>query len=183
MPRISPVNDTNTPAASQPLLDGVQQKLGGVPNLLATLAHAPAALQTYLSLSDALSGASLSAGVREQIAVAVAAANSCDYCLAAHTAIGKSVKVSDAELASAQLGESSDPKTRAILTLARAIVDRRGFATDDELAAARAAGVTDAEILEIVATVVANIFTNYANHVIETEIDFPAVENRLAATA
>jgi alkylhydroperoxidase family enzyme len=62
-------------------------------------------------------------------------------------------------------------------------VDRRGFATDDELAAARAAGVTDAEILEIVATVVANIFTNYANHVIETEIDFPAVENRLAATA
>lgn len=175
MPRINPVTSQNTPAQTQPILEAVKKKLGRVPNLLAAVGHSPAALKAYLDFNQAMSSASLPAAVREQLAVAIAGENSCAYCAAAHTAIGKSVGLDDRELALNLNGQASDEKIQAAVTFARTIVARRGWVADEDLAAVREAGYTDQQIVEIVATVAINTFTNYFNHIASTDIDFPKV--------
>lgn len=176
MPRIAPLAKDQTQGKSAEMLAGVQRKLGRVPNLLSTLAHAPAALGSYLALSGAQDDSSLKPALREQIALAVAGANQCGYCAAAHTAIGKGAGLTDAQTAAALQGQAADPAQQAAIDFARAIVEKRGFTSDDDLAAVRKAGYSDAQVLEIVAVVVLNIFTNYANHIADPEIDFPRVE-------
>jgi len=175
MPRIQPLKVEEAQGKAQELLGVVKQKLGGTPNLLTTLARSPAALDSYLKLSGALAGGTFSAGLREQIALAVAGANSCEYCASAHTAIGKKAGVSKEELEKSLHGNASDPKAAAALALARAIVDKRGWVSDEDVRAARAAGFDDGQLLEIVATVSLNLFTNYVNHLAQTEVDFPRV--------
>ena len=132
MARIESVDPGQATGKAKELLDGVQKKLGMVPNLMGTMAHSPAVLQSYLEFSGALGGASLSAAQREQIAVAIAAKNECDYCLAAHTVIGKGAGVSPTDLEAAQTGGVSDPKASAAIDLARSVVERRGFVDDSE---------------------------------------------------
>ena len=183
MPRIKPIRLESATGKSKDLLEGVKKKLGGTPNLLTTMAQAPAVLEGYLGLSGTLAGGTLPARVREQVAIAVAATNSCDYCLAAHTAIGKGAGVSKEDLAGAQTGDVSDPKARAAVGLARVIVEKAGRLSDADLARAREEGLSDGEILEVSANVVLNFYTNFVNHIAETEVDFPAVENRLHAVA
>lgn len=183
MPRIQPLDPNKATGKAGELLGAVKAKLGGTPNLLTTMAQAPALLESYLSFSQALGGASLNAGEREQIALGVAAANECDYCLAAHTVIGKGAGVSDSDLAGAQSADVGDPKIAAAIRFAQAVVKERGFVSDAQLNEAREAGLNDQEILETVGVTVFNILTNYVHHVTEAEVDFPRVENRLAATA
>ena len=175
MPRIAPVNPNTATGRAKELLDGVQAALGATPNLLRTMAQSPAVLDAYLGLSKALSTGVLSAALREQIALTVAGENHCDYCASAHTLLGRNAGVAEDELAANLHGRSSDPHTQAILTLAQAIVAKRGFVSDSDIADARRAGVSDAEITEVVAAVAANTFSNYFNHVAQTEVDFPHV--------
>lgn len=175
MTRIPAVVPDTATGKSKTLLDAVQKKLGRVPNLMRTLANAPAALDGYLAFSGALAGGALDAKVREQIALTVAEANLCDYCLSAHTAIGGMVGLSPDDVSKARQATAAQPKTHAILKLARSIVVNRGEIPDSDLAAARAAGVSDGEIIETTANVALNILTNYVNHVADTVVDFPAV--------
>jgi len=175
MPRISPLDPAGTGGRTKTLLEQVRATLGGTPNLIRTLAQAPAALDAYLSLGKALSDGAFTSAQREQIALAVAGENSCDYCASAHTLLGRNAGLADEELAANLRGQASDPRMQALLDLARAIVQGRGFVSDAEFAAARNAGITDAEIVELVAEVTRNIFTNYLNHLAQTEVDFPLV--------
>jgi uncharacterized peroxidase-related enzyme len=175
MPRLHPVDPAQTEGKAAILLDGVRKKYGMVPNLLATLAHAPAALEAYLGLGQALGRGSLDARTREAIALTVAGENGCDYCASAHSAVGARLGMAAEELAANLRGRSSDPRVAATLRFARAVVVERGWVGDAELTAARAAGLGDREITEIVAAVAASIFSNYFNHVAGTEIDFPPV--------
>ena len=180
MARINPV--TNPSDRSRKLLDGVEAKLGKIPNMMSTMAHSAATLDGFLKLSEALSKGELSGKAREQIALAVGQANSCDYCLSAHSAIGKMVGLSAEEIRDARLGSSEDAKVNGILKIATRLVETRGNLSDAEIADARSAGVTDAELSEIVANTAFNLFTNYFNHVAASDIDFPVVE-RLSANA
>lgn len=173
MPRITPVDPTNPPADTAPQLAAVRAKLGRVPNLLATLAHAPVALNAYLGLADTVAKSTLSAQDRERIALTVGEANGCDYCLAAHTLIGKGAGLSEAEIRAAREAEAANPRSRAIVRLARAIVDTRGRIADVQLEEARRAGLTEGEVLEVLTIVVVNLLTNYANNLARTEVDFP----------
>ena len=175
MPRIAPIDPNTATGRSKDLLDGVQAALGVTPNLLRTMAQSPAVLDAYLALSKALSTGTLSAALQEQIALTVAGANHCDYCASAHTLMGRNAGVAEDELAINLQGRSSDPHTQAILKLAQAIVAKRGFVSDQDLAEARLAGISDAEITEVIAGVAKNIFTNYFNHAAQTKIDFPYV--------
>jgi uncharacterized peroxidase-related enzyme len=175
MPRLTPINPAQAEGRTKVLLDGVRKHLGTVPNLIATLAHSQAALEAYVGLGQALGRAGLDARTREAIALTVAGENRCDYCAAAHTAAGAGLGMAAEELAANLQGRSSDPRVAAVLRFARAVVVERGWVGDDDLAAARAAGLGDSEITEIVAAVAANIFTNYFNHVAGTEVDFPPV--------
>jgi len=174
MVRIDPVLADSAPAASHPLLLAVQKKLGRTPNLMRTLAHAPVALRGYLELSATLAEGAFDAAERERIALAVAEANGCDYCLAAHTALGKLAGLPAAEITQARLGTSANSKQAALVSLARALAVQRGQVTPAQLQAFRAAGWSDAHVMELIANVALNTLTNYVNHVAGTEVDFPA---------
>jgi uncharacterized peroxidase-related enzyme len=175
MSRISPVSPKSAEGKTKELLDKVQTKVGRVPNILKTMAHSPAVLKSYLDFSGNLSEGVINAKVREKIALTCAQENKCDYCLAAHTAIGKMAGLTDAEVAAARNATCSDKKTDAALKFAQAIVKTKGFVSDDDMKRVRDAGHSDTEIVEIVAGVCFNIFTNYFNHVADTVIDFPKV--------
>ena len=173
MQRIPTADLSKTAGRTREQLDAVQRKMGRVPNLHATMANSPAVLNAYMRLHDALSQPSLDTRLRELLAVTVASVNDSEYCLAAHTATAKHLRVDEGELLNAQEGESADPKTLAALRFARALVQKRGRVSDAEVAALKAAGFGNAAVLEIVASTVMNIFTNYCNHVAETKVDFP----------
>ena len=158
--------------AAKPTLDAVNRKLGVVPNMMRVLAVNPAILNAYLAFSDAVTRAGLGAKVHEQIALAVAEANGCDYCLAAHTALGRGAGLSQPAMLSARKGEADDTRAAAVLAFARRLVAEAGAVSQDELAEARTA-LTDAEIVETVASVALNVFTNYLNLSADTDIDFP----------
>lgn len=174
MPRLQTVSQ---PAAGSPtaaLLDAVEKKLGKVPNMLRTMANSPAVLEAYVGFSNTLTKGSLSTRLREQIALAVGEANNCQYCLAAHTALGSMAGLKAEEIDASRRGESADPKTAAALAFARTLVRQRGNVNDFDVQGLRSAGFDDVAIAEVVASVALNLFTNYFNHVAETEIDFPA---------
>jgi AhpD family alkylhydroperoxidase len=139
------------------------------------MAQSPRVLEGYLSLSGALSRGLLSPKLQEQIALAVAEANACNYCLSAHTALGRRAGLSDEQLSTSREGRAADAKANAALRFALAVLERRGGVTDQEFARARDAGFSDAEIAEIIAHVALNVLTNYFNRAAETEIDFPMV--------
>jgi len=179
MSRIATPAVAETPAASLPLLEGVKKQLGVVPNLFRVISNSPAALQGHLDLHGALSKGKLSAATRERIAIAVAELDGCDYCLSAHTYIGKNLlKLDDAELAANREGTSNDPKADAVVRFATAVVRKRGRVNDDDIRAVRLAGYDDAAVVEIVQNVAFNIWTNYLNEVAQTEIDFPVLNTR-----
>ncbi len=167
--------NSNPDANAQEQLAGVKKMLGSTPNLFTTLAHSSAALGYYLSGIAALGSTKISGALREQLSLTVAGSNSCDYCASAHTTLGKMQKITESELTQNLNGMSTDSKTQAALTFARKIVELRGHITNGDMNDVRTAGYSDAEIVEIVAVVSQNIFTNYFNHIAGTEVDFPFV--------
>jgi len=181
MKRLEAINPETATGQAKQLLDGVQRKLGFTPNIMRTMANSPAVLQGYLNFSMALGKGTLSPKLREQIALVVAQNNQCEYCLAAHSAIGSTVGLSEEAIRDSRRGESPDAKEAAILEFASTLVRNRGWVTDEEIAKLHKAGVTQSEMTEIIANVALTLFTNYFNHVAQTEIDFPAVENLAVA--
>ena len=173
--RMTPIDPAAAHGQAKDLLSAVQAKLGVTPNMMRTMAHSPAVLEGYLALSSALAKGALPADIREQLALAIGQMNGCEYCVSAHTLLGKGAGLAPEQIISARHGNARDPKAKAALTLARNIVERHGDITDQQLAAARAAGLGDAEIAEVVAHVAMNVLTNYFNELVHTEIDFPRV--------
>jgi uncharacterized peroxidase-related enzyme len=179
MSRIVPVVSSNVDPKVAVTLNQVKASLGMVPNLFATLAHSSASLDGYQSLSKALSRGRFSARQRELLALTVAQENECRYCLSAHTALAKAAGVSDAEALKARGGDGEDPFEHALASFAKVVVRHRGHVSDEDIERARKAGIDDGLMMEVVAHVVANTFTNYVNEVADTEIDFPVVEVKL----
>jgi uncharacterized peroxidase-related enzyme len=175
MSRIAIPTREAAPAASQPLLDAVNKQLGVVPNLFRLVSLSPAVLQGYIGLNGALTKV-LDVRTRERIALAVAQVNGCDYCLSAHTYLGLNLaKIDGAEIALNRQGASSDPKAAAAVGFAVAVARAHGKVSDADIEAVKAAGFSDAQIVEIVAVVAENVLTNFVNNVAETDIDFPIV--------
>lgn len=169
------------PEASRPILDAVHKQLGVVPNLFRLIGNAPAALAGFTSFQGALSK-TLDVKTRERIALAVAQVNGCNYCLSAHTYLGLNLaKIGPEEIALNRRGRSGDPTADAAVRFAAGVASERGRVSDADIAAARDAGFTDAQLVEIVALVAENTFTNYLNEVAQTEIDFPLVAAAEAA--
>lgn len=176
MPRIAPATPDQIDQKATQTLDQVEKATGKRPNIMRTMAHSSAVLQAYVGFQQALGRASLDPALREQIALAVAGANGCDYCASAHTAMAQAQGVDDAETRENLDGRSTDPATEAALAFARTVVNKRGWVDDDDLAAVREAGFGDQKIVELLAVVAINMFTNYFNHATRPEVDFPPVE-------
>ncbi|MYM56894.1 carboxymuconolactone decarboxylase family protein [Thalassovita mangrovi] len=178
MSRITyPDSIATAPEASQPLLQAVEQQLGSVPNLFRLAGVSPTALEGYLGLFGALGKGRLPAATRERVALAVAQINGCNYCLSAHTYLGKNLaKLDDAEIDANRAGRSNDAKADAAVRFAVKVTNARGRVDGEDLRAVRDAGYDDGQIIEIVQHVALNIWTNYLNELAQTEIDFPAVD-------
>jgi uncharacterized peroxidase-related enzyme len=181
MQRITAVNPAEAAGKAKQLLDGVQAKLGMTPNMMKTMASSPAVLESYLGFGAALGSGTLDARFREQIALTVAQANSCEYCLSAHSTIGKMVGLKPEEIAASRGAHSQDSKRDAGLQFAQSLVVQRGEVSDQAVSQVKAAGYTDGDVAEIVANVAINIFTNYFNHVARTDVDFPRVSVAMEA--
>lgn len=183
MPRIqTPASIDLAPATAQPLLTAVKAQLGSVPNMFRLIGNSPAALEGYLGLNGALGKGALDAATRERIALAIANINSCLYCNSAHSYLGKNVgKLSDDEMAANRNGRSTNAKADVAVTFATKVAVNRGAVDAADVEAVRAAGYSDAELVEIVAHVALNTLTNYVNEVFKTDVDFPVIA--LAATS
>ena len=179
----TPTSVDESPEASRASLNAVAKSLGSVPNLFRLVGNSPAALKGYLGLSAAVSASTLDAKTQERIALAVAQTNGCDYCLSAHTYLGRNIaKLDDAEITANRNGSSNDIKAAAAVRFAAQVVKSRGHVSNEEVAAVKAAGFVDAQVIDIVLAVALNTFTNYVNEVAKTEIDFPVVTtDRVAA--
>jgi len=172
---ISPITLDQAEGTAKELLTKTKSAMGMVPNLMGVYANNPAVLGAYLGFNQALTGGVLTPRQREQIALAVAESNRCSYCLSAHTLLGKGAGLNEQDVLASRQGLAIDTTTQAILTLATKLVETRGQVGPAELAEARNADLTDAQILETVAQVALNILTNYTNNLAGTEIDFPVV--------
>lgn len=174
--RIETLNPETTTGKSKELFDAVQKKLGFIPNLIKVFGNSPATLQTYLSLGELTSSGNFTNKYREQLALAIGEENECNYCLSAHTAIGKMNGLTDEQTEQSRQGLADDSKAQAGLQFAQAVTKNRGQVSSEAIKAVKDAGYNDGDILEIVLNVVSNTLTNYVNHIAETEIDFPNVE-------
>lgn len=172
----TPADIEAAPAAARPLLEGVRKQLGVVPNMFRLISNSPAALEGYLALSEALGKGTLAAPTRERIALAVAEENRCDYCLSAHTYLGRNLaRLPDSEIAANRRGQSHDAKADPAVRFAVEVARSRGHVDERALQAVRAAGYGDAQVVEIVLHVALNTWTNMINGVGATDIDFPRV--------
>lgn len=181
MSRVPMIDPKTATGEAKRLLDAVQDGLGMVPNFIRVLAQSPAALQGFLGLHGIAGAGELDPRTRERIALAVAERNACQYCVSAHTAIGRKAGLDNDEMALNRGATSSDPKAAAALAFAKALVDNMGEVTKTEFEAVRAAGHTDGEIVEIIAHVTMNIFTNLIGKSTLVDIDFPKIDLRKAA--
>ncbi len=181
MSRINLVNPADAAGDANVILSEIEGAFGVVPNMFKAVANSPAALKSMWGSFGALGSGRLGAKLGEQIAVAVADRNACNYCLAAHTALGRKAGATADEMTAAQSGRSSDPRTAAALTFAVAVVESRGQVGAADVAAVRAAGFDDQDIAEIIAHVALSLFTNYVNVALDVPVDFPGVKLTRAA--
>ncbi len=89
MTRLQAIQPENASGDLKPIYEEMQKKMGKIPNIFKHMANSPVTLQAFLNLSQSLNKTTLSPKVREQIALIVAEENHCNYCLSAHSAIGK----------------------------------------------------------------------------------------------
>jgi len=181
--RIAQVDAAHADGHVQGLFAAVKSRMGKVPNMMKTMAHSPALLEGYLAFSGALDKGVLSEFVRQQIALFVSQQNGCEYCLSAHTLIGRHAGLNREQVLLARQGQAQDPKQQAVLNLVQNILDWRGDVSTEQFNAAKEAGLSDAEIVEVVGHVALTTLTNYFNQLTQAEVDFPRVSANLERLA
>ncbi len=175
MPRIELQNPESATGERKEILSQIHKAFGTTPNMFKVISNSTPALKMMWSAFGALGSGKLGAKLGEQIAVAVADVNRCEYCLAAHTALGKGAGLTAETMSQAQSAKSSDPRTQAALTFAVKLVKERANISPDDVATLKKAGFHDEEVAEILAHVALNIFTNYTNVAFDVPLDFPKV--------
>lgn len=178
MSRIELVNPESTTGEKKEILSQINKAFGVTPNMFKAIGNSTAALKMMWGSFGALGEGKLGAKLGEQIAVAVADTNRCEYCLSAHTVLGKGAGLSAEALGQAQAGKSADPKTQAALDFSLKLVKQRANISPDDIAALKKVGFNNEEIAEILAHVALNIFTNYTNVAFDVPVDFPKVALR-----
>ena len=175
MPRI-PVHTTDSaPEGSRDALKALEAKFGKVLNIHGEMAHSPAVLQSYVALQQVIADVgSFDGRTREAIALAVGKVDECSYCQAAHTAGGKAAGLTDDEMIAVRRGSvETDPKLDALLALAREFTSSVGAVQDATWQNAVDAGWSDEQLTELSVHVTLNLFTNYFNHFVGTDLDLP----------
>lgn len=172
MARLASISPAQATGKVKEILD--TQLKGLDKNIFRGMSNSPGALGAYTALSGALKQGTLSQAEIEAIQLAVGQANGCEYCVSAHTVIGKGAGLSEQQTIEARRGKMADPKLAALTRFALTLQEKRGNVSDEDLKAVRAAGYNDGNIADAVAAFALATYTNYFNHVNQTEVDFPA---------
>lgn len=175
MSRIHSVNPASATQEQKDLLDAIQAQLGMVPNFLKVFANSPAALRAFLGLHGIANSGSLDPRTRERIALAVAQHNTCEYCVSAHTALGRHAGLSHSEMEANRAGTSEDTKAATAVKFSQSLVEHKGNVTTAEIQDMRNAGYSDADIVEVITHVGMNFLTNILGKASRVDIDFPKV--------
>lgn len=173
MSRIQAIDPTTAGPDIEPILASLKKSIGRIPNIFLNMGQSAAVLKGYADLTEAIHKTSLNSKLREQIALVVSQANSCNYCLSAHTVMAKGAGLSEESIIEARKGESQDQKSAAVLKFAKKVAENRGHVSDQDVEHLKEAGVNDKELAEIVLVVIQTMFTNYFNNVTDPQIDFP----------
>jgi uncharacterized peroxidase-related enzyme len=181
MSRINVIDNDSANSEQKKLLDAIQSQLGMVPNFLRVFANSPAALRAFLGLHGIAGEGSLDAPTRERIALALAQQNACDYCVSAHTALGRKAGLNGAEMEANRAGSSQDSKAAAAVKFAKALAEHNGQVTTAEILEVRNAGYSESDIVEIITHVGLNVLSNIIGKASQVEIDFPKVELKIAS--
>ncbi len=181
MSRINMITAENATPEQKALFSAIQDQLGMVPNFLKIFANSPSALKAFLGLHSITGEGSLDALTKERIALALAEQNACEYCVSAHTAIGRKAGLSSAEIEANRIGTSQDAKAAIAVKFAKSLAEHKGEVNTSELLEVRNAGYSDADIVEIITHVGMNILTNILGKASRVEIDFPKVALKKAA--
>jgi uncharacterized peroxidase-related enzyme len=174
MNRIALVTEPDDPDVRE-TLDALKRTYGGVPNFYAVLAQSPAALRALVAFDDAIDNGRLDASLAEHVALLAAQFNRCEYCLSAHSAAARALGMSAAQIVGARVGQATDRRTATALRVAKEMLMRAGDVSDETLTAARSEGFDDAELIELLALVASNVFSNYLSRLARTEIDYKRV--------
>lgn len=173
MPRLKVIEPNQAKGKTAELYDALTKKLGKVINIFKGMGNSAAGLNAYMTLSGSLAEGELTATEQEVIALVTAEINECHYCLAAHTQIAAMANIDADEAINIRKGQPTDAKHKALADFSKAVIETKGYVSDSQLQAIRDAGYTDGQIVEILATLALNFYTNIFNHVNETELDFP----------
>lgn len=162
----------SAPEGAKEALSSAKKAFGFVPNLLGTMAEAPALLKAYLAVGALFDETSLSSTERQVVMLATSYENGCEYCVSAHTAISAMQKVPEAVVQAIRGGTPvPDPKLEALRRLTVSVVTTHGWPGEAELAAFHAAGYRSAQVLEVILGVGFKTLSNYVNHIAETPLD------------
>ncbi len=173
MQRIHSVEPQHAQGRTKELLATVEQAFGALPNAAKVMANSPAVLESFLALSTAMGGVGIGDKLHHQIKLATSETNACSYCTSILSAIGPKAGLTAADLSEGRSANAKNAGTNAALKFARTVLESKGKVSNDDLQAIRKAGFGDAEIVEIVASVVVGCFTNFINNVAETTLDVP----------
>lgn len=173
MSRIAAITKEKATKEVREIYGAIEKMFGRIPIIFQNMGNSPAALKGFLELNKASEATSLTPKLREEISLAASQSNHCKYCLSAHTAAAQSFGVPDQEIILARKGQSKDPKTQAILNFVKAVVEKRGHMSDQDIKQLKASGVSDQELVEIVLIIATITFTNYFNQITDPQIDFP----------
>jgi len=176
MSRLTPIQTNGANSELKRSLKHTRLNLKKVPRFYHVLANSPASLRAYIQADAALGRGQLTPRERQQVALAVAEINGSCYSLSAHYDAGKSLGLTHRDMQLARYATAVDSKANTMLHFTRAVVLQRGEVSDDEFQALGKADFTDAQIVEIIANIALNIFSNYFNSVAKTEVDFPLLQ-------
>jgi uncharacterized peroxidase-related enzyme len=176
MSRLTPIQTNGANSELKRSLKHTRLKLKKAPRFFHLLANSPASLRAYIQADAALVRGQLTPRERQQVALAVAEINGSSYSLSAHYDTGKSLGLTHREMQLARNAAATDPKANTMLRFTQAVVLQRGEVSDDDFQSLGKAGFTDAQIVEIIANIALNIFSNYFNSVAKTEVDFPLLQ-------
>ena len=176
MQRLNSVNPQVAQGRTKKLLDTVEQAFAVIPNTTKVMANSPAVLNSFLAFSTAMGEAKIGEKLHNQVKLGTSETNSCDYCTSILSAVAPSAGLSADDVLAGRTGNSEDYQTKAALSFANDVLESRGKVSDMQIASVRDAGFDDAEIVEIVASVVLGCFTNFINNVADTELDIPQAE-------
>ncbi len=176
MQRLNSVNPQVAQGRTKELLDTVEQAFGMIPNTTRVMANSPAVLDSFLAFSTAMGAVKIGEKLHNQVKLSTSESNACNYCTSILSAVAPSAGLSADDILAGRTGKSEDGRTDAALKFSEAVLESRGKVSDQHLSDVRDAGFSDAEIVEIVASVVLGCFTNFLNNVADTELDIPHAE-------